>query len=106
MRDCENCIYSGKDGCVKWECEFVSKEEARRIVAEKKELPTANLVNGDCISRKSVKETLVTKDGETVYLTDGHINCMLDYEQKKILEDIIAKNPICELKAEINGDNQ
>ena len=50
MRDCENCIYSGKDGCVKWECEFVSKEEARRIVAEKKELTT----DGDCISRKSV----------------------------------------------------
>ena len=36
MRDCENCIYSGKDGCVKWECEFVSKEEARRIVSESK----------------------------------------------------------------------
>ena len=50
MRDCENCIYSGNDGCVKWECEFVSKEEARRIVAEKKELTT----DGDCISRKSV----------------------------------------------------
>ena len=47
-----------------------------------------------------IKETLITKDGETVYLTDGHIKCMLDYEQKKILEDIIAKNPICELKAE------
>ena len=50
MRDCENCIYSGKDGCVKWECEFVSKEEARLVVAEKKELTA----DGDCISRKSV----------------------------------------------------
>ena len=47
-----------------------------------------------------IKETLVTKDGETIYLTDGHIKCMLDYEQQKILEDIIAKNPICVLKDE------
>ena len=40
------------------------------------------------------KEMLVNKDGESVYLSDGHIKCFLDYEQKKILEEVIYRNPI------------
>ena len=64
--------------------DLIHRETARRIID----------------SNRNKEQTLVTKDGETVYLTDGHIECMLDYEQQKILKDIIAKNPICELKAE------
>ena len=50
------------------------------------------------------KEMLVTKDGESIYLTEGHIDCFIDYEKKKILEDVLRKNPIVELMEEWKGE--
>lgn len=43
------------------------------------------------------KEMLITKDGEAVYLSEGHIKCFLDYEQKKTLEEVLKRNPIVEI---------
>lgn len=31
-RPCERCIWHDKDGCIKWECEPVTLEQAREIV--------------------------------------------------------------------------
>jgi len=36
MPDCNKCIWSTRDGgCVSWECDFVSHEDARKMIAEK-----------------------------------------------------------------------
>ena len=38
MPDCNKCIWSTRDGgCVSWECDFVSHEDARAMIAEKEE---------------------------------------------------------------------
>lgn len=96
MRDCENCIYSGKDGCVKWECEFVSKEEARRIVAEKKKLTT----DGDCISRKSViqltREMISTEEYGLMDLLD-EVKKLPTIPQPKAEGDLISRKEVLEL---------
>lgn len=34
--DCNKCIWSTRDcGCVSWECDFISHEDARRMIEEK-----------------------------------------------------------------------
>ena len=36
MPDCNDCIWSTRDGgCVSWECKFVSHEDARRMLEKK-----------------------------------------------------------------------
>jgi len=38
MPDCNKCIWSTRDGgCVSWKCDFVSHEDARKMIAEKEE---------------------------------------------------------------------
>lgn len=32
MRDCENCVYKKADGCSRWECEFVAKDDCFVVV--------------------------------------------------------------------------
>ena len=36
MPDCNKCIWSTRSGgCVSWECDFISHEDARRMIEEK-----------------------------------------------------------------------
>ena len=32
------------------------------------------------------KEMLVGKDGQSLYLTQGHLDCLMEYSQRKIIE--------------------
>lgn len=50
------------------------------------------------------KELLVGKDGNSLYLTKGHIECMLEYEKRKVFEQIIERDKRFwdELKGEID----
>ena len=31
-RDCKNCINDSRNGCVSWDCNFISRKEAREAV--------------------------------------------------------------------------
>jgi len=31
-RNCPDCIWHGGDGCTSWDCEYLSREEARKIL--------------------------------------------------------------------------
>ena len=33
-RDCKNCIYHTEDGCSSWECEYISKQEAIKLIEQ------------------------------------------------------------------------
>ena len=36
MYNCNKCIWSTRDGgCVSWKCDFVSHDDARRMIVEK-----------------------------------------------------------------------
>ena len=55
MPDCNKCIWSTRSGgCVSWECDFVSHEDARRIdwlseLAERRKAP--EIVHcGECVN--------------------------------------------------------
>jgi hypothetical protein len=37
------------------------------------------------------KEMLVGKDGQSLYLTQGHLDCLMEYSQRKIIEEEIKR---------------
>ena len=74
------------------ECQLTEYEKTHLLIECK---------NRNVALKPIVKELLVTKDGESVYLTDGHIECFLDYEQKEKLKAVLNANPICEIHPDI-----
>ena len=36
-RDCEHCINDSRNGCVSWDCNFISRKEAREAVKRMRE---------------------------------------------------------------------
>ena len=36
-RDCKNCIYHTEDGCSKWDCEYINRQEAIKLIEQKVE---------------------------------------------------------------------
>ena len=37
-------------------------------------------------SKPIFKEMLVGKDGQSVYITQEHLNCLIEYSQRKVIE--------------------
>ena len=48
-RDCQNCINGSITGCVSWDCNFISRKEAREAVKKMREPGRACK---ECIVRK------------------------------------------------------
>ena len=40
-RDCQNCINGSVTGCVSWDCNFISRKEARAAVKQTKWIPVS-----------------------------------------------------------------
>ena len=40
-RDCQNCINGSVTGCVSWDCNFISRKEAREAVKQTKWIPVS-----------------------------------------------------------------
>lgn len=55
------------------------KRELRVPVLEKEGTSYVNL-------KPLVTHILTIKDGENIYLTQGHLDCLMEYSQKKIIE--------------------
>lgn len=58
-------------------------EESQKVDLEEKGILK------DC--RPIVKPALITPEGGFVYLNQGHIDCLLDYESKKVVEETLER---------------
>ena len=59
-RDCQNCINGSVNGCVSWDCNFISRKEAREAVKRTKWIPVSERLpeeNGMYLITKKYKRS-------------------------------------------------
>ena len=56
--------------------------------SEKVDLEEKGLIKG---SKPIFKEMIVATNGESLYLTQGHLDCLVEYSQRQVIEQEIKR---------------
>ena len=83
-RDCQNCINGSVTGCVSWDCNFISRKEARAAVKQTKWIPVSERLPEDygeyIVTMRSglVQEATYKPKRMYVYFRTGWSACYSD----------------------------